>query len=175
MFFMNAAHSLHKARGVSLLCCSQSPYRKHLVPTRLQKHRAANNSGIETSVLATGSPDFATVQHPGHTESTTMEEVQYLFDSAGEWIAFRKGKHLFARMGEWLGWFPWNDEEAVDPSGEYLGTIYLGDRLYRFSNHEYRGYPGRLENPGYPGYPGAPDRAEASAPPAAAYDIEIEV
>ncbi len=104
-----------------------------------------------------------------------MEEVQYLFDSAGEWIAFRKGKHLFARMGEWLGWFPWNDEEAVDPSGEYLGTIYLGDRLYRFSNHEYRGYPGRLENPGYPGYPGAPDRAEASAPPAAAYDIEIEV
>lgn len=75
-------------------------------------------------------------------------EVQHLFSSAGRWVAFRLGKYVFTRSGEWIGSLPWGDEDIVEVHGEYLGTICGGNRLYRFRNHSYRGYPG------YPGYPG---------------------
>ena len=99
-------------------------------------------------------------------------KVQYLFDSKGDWIAFRQGKYLFTPMGTWLGWFPWDDDYAVDVKGDYLGTVYLGRRLYRFKDAEYRGYPGAPDDPGYPGYPGGPDTIERGYPPALAHDIE---
>lgn len=99
-------------------------------------------------------------------------KVQYLFDSEGKWIAFRKGNYLFTPMGTWLGWFPWGDDYAVDPHGDYLGTVYLDERLYHFKDSEYRGYPGMPDAPGYPGYPGGPDPIERGCPPASAYDIE---
>ena len=103
-------------------------------------------------------------------------KVQYLFDSEGEWIAFRKGNFLFTPMGTWLGWFPWGDDYAVDPRGDYLGTIYLGERLYRFADAEYRGYPGGPEDPGYQGYPGGyAGRIEKGYPPASAHDIAREL
>lgn len=99
-------------------------------------------------------------------------KVQYLFDSEGRWIAFRQGKHLFAPMGDWLGWFPWGDDDAVDPGGEYLGTVYLDERLYRFSNHETRVYSGHPDDPGYGGYPGSPGRIESGFLPAFAKDVQ---
>lgn len=102
-------------------------------------------------------------------------DVQYLFDSDGEWVAFRKGNHLFAPMGEWMGWFPWDDEDAVDTDGDYLGTVHLGERLYKFDNYEYRGYPGRPEHPGYPGYPGYPGHVERDFPPMFADDVKLKL
>ena len=41
-------------------------------------------------------------------------DAQYLFDSDGKWIAFRRGDYLFTPRGTWLGWFPWGDDYAVD-------------------------------------------------------------
>ena len=102
-------------------------------------------------------------------------EVQYLFNSKGDWIAFRKGKHLFAPRGDWLGWFPWGDDVAVDTYGEYLGTVYLGKRLYRFDDPKYRGYPGSTPSPGNPGYPGSPGQEDEGWLPAAAEDVRMEV
>ena len=102
-------------------------------------------------------------------------DVQHLFDSDGDWIAFRKGNDLFASMGEWLGWFPWGDDDAVDTDGDYLGTVYLSERLYKFDNHEYRGYPGRPTDPGYPGYPGYPGRLEQGFLPAFANDVKLKL
>lgn len=101
-------------------------------------------------------------------------KVQYLFDSDGRWIAFRKGKHLFDPLGEWIGWFPWGDDDAVDPNGEYLGTVYLEERLYWFSNRQNRSYSGSLHDPGYGGYPGSPGRIENGFPPAFAKDVKRE-
>lgn len=75
--------------------------------------------------------------------------VQYLFNSSGSWIAFRKGRYVFDSTGKWIGWLPWDDAELVDVNGKYLGTIVSGKRFYRFLNRPYRGYPGY---PGYPGY-----------------------
>jgi len=57
----------------------------------------------------------------------------YLFDLAGEPIAFRRSwsdPHVFALDGHWIGWFPWNDNHAISPGGDYLGTV-VDDRLVR--------------------------------------------
>ncbi|WP_158864130.1 hypothetical protein [Leifsonia sp. AG29] len=84
----------------------------------------------------------------------------YLHDSQGVWIAFRtdpQDRYLFNPDGDWIGWFPWNDEDAVTPDGRYLGTI-RGDRIFAERAHPYRGdpgYPGAPAHPGQAPYPGA--------------------
>ena len=77
-----------------------------------------------------------------------MAKFQHLFNSSGEWIAFRIGKYVFDNQGIWIGWTPWDYSEVVDIEGQYLGHIFLGDRFYHKYYTSYRGYPG------YPGYPG---------------------
>ena len=103
-------------------------------------------------------------------------DVQHLFDSQGEWIAFRYGENVFDRTGDWIGWLPWGDGEIVDAHGEYLGTIVDSDgsRLYRFRNRPYRGYPGYKTDPGYPGYPGYPGSASSDYPPSGADDVNLQ-
>ena len=75
-------------------------------------------------------------------------QVQYLFSSAGRWIAFRQDEYVFDADGRWIGWVPWDDGEVVDIEGKYVGTIFPGGRFYRVLYRSPRGYPG------YPGYPG---------------------
>jgi len=74
---------------------------------------------------------------------------QYLFDSRGDWIAFRLGNILFDVDGDVIGWLPWEDGEAVNPNGDYLGTIYPDDRLLLAK-------PTRNTAPAFPGYPVLP-------------------
>lgn len=103
---------------------------------------------------------------------STNTAVQYLYSSAGRWIAFRQGKYVFDTEGTWVGWLPWDDGQVVDIDGHYLGTIYPGDRLYRaltLRNRGYPGYPGYPGRPGYPGYPGFPGRSPL---PPAAVDLQ---
>lgn len=97
--------------------------------------------------------------------------VGYLFDSRGSWIAFRKGKYVYDRDGNWIGWLPWNDDDVADRNGAYLGTIVKKKRLYRLAARPYRGYPGYPGSPGYPGYPGHPGRAGDDLPPLGAEDV----
>lgn len=85
----------------------------------------------------------------------------YLYDFAGAWIAFRTdfdGRYLFDPLGEWLGWFPFsNDESAVTRNGTYLGTVVENRLLWR-TVQPYRtdpGYPGAPAFPGRASYPGA--------------------
>lgn len=45
--------------------------------------------------------------------------TQNFFNTAGQWIAFRRNpndKYLFDKNGKWVGWFPWEDGDAVDTS-----------------------------------------------------------
>ncbi|HZL26351.1 MAG TPA: hypothetical protein VFC39_07465 [Acidobacteriaceae bacterium] len=82
----------------------------------------------------------------------------HFFDSAGNWIAFRKGKFLFSPGGAWLGWLS-SGNEVFDADGLYLGTI-VSDRLFRSQfpsesfNTVHPGYPGRETAADHPGYPG---------------------
>ena len=82
--------------------------------------------------------------------------VNYLFDYSGNWIAFKMGKYLYNKNGDWIGWFPYNEKIAVDTNGEYLGTIYNINRLVFDTHQSHIPYPGYPGNPGYPGYPGSP-------------------
>ncbi|MBR7059056.1 MAG: hypothetical protein IKI22_00435, partial [Neisseriaceae bacterium] len=88
--------------------------------------------------------------------------INYLFDSQGQWVAFRKKKHVFDRYGRWIGWTPWMDNEVVTPEGVYLGTITFGNRLYRLSQRQERDVVGTIDVPEFPGTfpePKSPGRA----------------
>jgi hypothetical protein len=57
----------------------------------------------------------------------------YLFDMDGEAIAFRRtwtDPFVFDLRGHWVGWFPWDNHDAVDRDGHYLGTV-VDDRFVR--------------------------------------------
>ncbi|GAA2912199.1 hypothetical protein JOD62_001954 [Microbacterium keratanolyticum] len=87
--------------------------------------------------------------------------VTFLFDTNGEGVAFRRtpdDRFLWDKDGNWVGWFPWGDADAVDQQGNYLGTV-VGNRLLARENPPYRGYPGYPGYPGYAGYPGYPGYA----------------
>lgn len=84
------------------------------------------------------------------------DDVHYLFNSRGNWIAFRVGKFVYDSGCEWVGWLAWKDADVATVDGEYLGTIIDGNRLVRFRNHPYKGYPGY---PGHAGYSPLPSGA----------------
>lgn len=101
--------------------------------------------------------------------------VQHLFDSSGNFVAFRRtpnDRFLFDSSGNWIGWFPWGDAQAVDKEGNYLGTI-VRNRLLSDQRRPYRGYPGYPGYPGYAGYPGYPGLAGYAAVPAMFSDVEV--
>jgi len=57
----------------------------------------------------------------------------YLFDMEGEAVAFRRtwtDRFVFDLHGNWIGWFPWDNHDAVDREGHYLGTV-VDDRFVR--------------------------------------------
>jgi hypothetical protein len=101
--------------------------------------------------------------------------VQHYFNSAGEWIGFRRtidDRYLFDRHGNWVAWFPWNDNEAVDIEGNYLGTIVDGNRFYQRTKFKLeRPHPGYSVPPGPTGYAGHPGYAAYSAPPLGYTDV----
>jgi hypothetical protein len=74
----------------------------------------------------------------------------YLFDMQGEVIAFRRtwtDPCLFDPHGHWIGWFPWQDNDAVDRHGHYLGTV-VDDRLVRRNDWYQRPCSGAPADPG---------------------------
>ena len=102
--------------------------------------------------------------------------MEYYFDTRGKFIAFRQApaaRFLFDVSGRWIGWFPWNDANAVDKQGRYLGTV-VGNRLVARLNQPYRGYPGYPGHPGYAGYPGHPGYAGYSGYLAGFEDVRAE-
>jgi hypothetical protein len=101
--------------------------------------------------------------------------MEHLFDSAGNFIAFRRGQYVWNARGEWIGWLPWEDGDVVSRSGDYLGTIFPGARLYRRTDWLYRGQPGRPAYPGYPGDPGEPGFAGYAPFPPFTRDVPQEL
>jgi hypothetical protein len=99
-------------------------------------------------------------------------DVQYLFNSSGQWIAFRVGKYVFNTEGEWIGWLPGQDLDVMDINGSYLGSIYPENRFYRKYFQPYKGYPGYPGYPGHPGYPGYPGFKGYSSLPAGTEDLK---
>ena len=103
----------------------------------------------------------------------TARDTHYLFNSEGEWIAFKEGKYVFDTEGEWIGWMGWSDADVADKDGKYLGTITHRNRLYFYTNHPFRGNPGYPGSPGYPGRPGYPGQAGYDSPPSGAQNARF--
>jgi hypothetical protein len=87
--------------------------------------------------------------------------VQYLFNSYGEWIAFRDGDSVYEPSGAFLGFVGEDSETVLDNGGRYFATIY-GDRLYRdllpsTSVPRDFNWPRRHESPDPPPSPGFAD------------------
>ncbi|MBL0300571.1 MAG: hypothetical protein IPQ23_02540 [Cytophagaceae bacterium] len=99
--------------------------------------------------------------------------MKYLFDSNGNWIAFKISNFIFNTNCNNIAWLPWNDDYVVDLSGNYLGHIY-GNRFYKHDSVEYRGFPGYPDYPGYVGHPGFPEYAGYVLPPLGCSDITKE-
>jgi len=104
-----------------------------------------------------------------------MDDVQYLHNSEGEWIAFRKGQHVFNKEGVWCGWLASEREEVMDCHGEYLGTIYQEKRLYQFSDRHDREWAEPPAPPEHPGYVGDPGMLGCEALPPMAKDVWFSV
>jgi hypothetical protein len=97
--------------------------------------------------------------------------VQYLFNSDGEWIAFRHGQGVFDERCNWIGWLPWGNHEVANQEGEYLGTIVDVNRFYYFVDRPRRPNPGYPERPTYPALPDSPGLAARAVLPVGATDV----
>lgn len=56
--------------------------------------------------------------------------VRYLFNTAGEYVAFAKDQHVFAPKGDWIG-FVRSGNLLYNTNGEFLGYILEDDRVAR--------------------------------------------
>lgn len=96
--------------------------------------------------------------------------VKYMYNSTGEWIAFRDGASLYDVHGEFLGYMAENGVDIADIEGRYFASIYYGDRVYRklfapAMDARYPGRPGRRPPPDFPGL------AETAPVPVEAQDV----
>jgi hypothetical protein len=103
--------------------------------------------------------------------------VKYYFSSTGEWIAFRLSeadRYLFDKKGNWIGWFPWSDNDIVRIDSQYLGTVFYGNRIYqRASQDPSKRDPGFVMDPGDAQYVSHPGHAAPYAPPHGYKDVDM--
>lgn len=98
-------------------------------------------------------------------------DLQYLFNSRGEWIAFRQGHDVFDKRCNWVGWLPWGDNSVATNEGDYFGTIVDENRFYYLGHTPHRSHPGHPAYPAYPVFPVHPPAATFGVLPVGARDI----
>ena len=103
-----------------------------------------------------------------------MVPDQYLYNSKGEFIAYRIGGFVYDNNNKWIGWLPWDNFEIVSLMGEYLGTIHK-DRIFIFSRRGFKEHPGYTDFPGHPGYIEDPGYGGSTSIPSFAKDIDINL
>lgn len=134
----------------------------------------ADDEDAPASALLTQTLEFAA----RHLKvGKTPANLIHYFSSSGEWIAYRRSesdRYLFDRKGNWIGWFPWNDNEIVDINGQYLGTVFYKNRIFRkISPARKRREAGFVVHPGPGGYAGYPGFAAHRPPPHGFTDIDL--
>jgi hypothetical protein len=98
-------------------------------------------------------------------------DFQYLFNSTGDWIAFRQRQHVYDGRCNWIGWLPWGNHEVATLEGEYMGTIVDVNRFYYFADRPRRPNPGLPSRPAYPALPDSPGLAASVVLPVGATDV----
>ncbi len=159
--------ALHVFRTLSR---SSEHYREHLnsLVTALDTLHAA-----DLTPEAARDALHAWSEPPAPSEAPTDREIQYLFDSRGDYVAFRLGAMVFDIDANWIGWLPWGDDNVVALEGQYLGSITVDDRFFKFADRQmppYPGFPGYPSQPALPAFP--PPRGYVELP-AAAKDVRL--
>ncbi|MBZ6078409.1 hypothetical protein [Microvirga puerhi] len=143
-------------------------------PRPLQTSRMSEGGTVEPFPIAAEGVKFS----PQLKIGAAPPDVQYYFSSSGDWIAFRryrKDRYLFDQKGNWIGWFPWTDNDAVDLNGQYLGTVVDDNRIYRRTFPEPKSREiGLVAPPGHVGYSGYPGHAAPCLPPFGFTDIDLK-
>lgn len=153
------------------------PIREVVTPARQPSPAAAEADTVAPQAAAPVSePIWFNPAQPMKVGDASAR-VQHYFSSMGEWIAFRRypgDRYLFDHKGNWIGWFPWGDNDIVDLNGQYLGTVMDGNRIYRKMSPD----PGRREagfivHPGRSGYAGYPGYTAHCLPPFGFKDLDM--
>jgi len=100
--------------------------------------------------------------------------MQYLFNSAGQWIAFRENQYVCNTFGKLIGWTAWNDEDVADRDGNYLGTIYPENRLLHNKSQRNHSKPEVSYYPGFALIPDQPKPVKEVVLPNGAEDVNIQ-
>ncbi|WP_133239311.1 hypothetical protein [Microvirga sp. KLBC 81] len=136
---------------------------------------SADGKDAQPEAPAPEGPRVKPARRPKSEEATA--KVKYYFSSSGEWIAFRLSetdRYLFDKKGNWIGWFPWNDNDIVRIDGQYLGTVFYGNRIYRrASSAPSKRDPGFVMDPGDAQYVSHPGHAAPYAPPHGYKDVDM--
>jgi hypothetical protein len=103
--------------------------------------------------------------------------VKHYFSSSGVWIGFRmvdNDRYLFDRKGNWIGYFPWADNEIVSVEGQYLGTVFYENRIYRRkASPSKKRDIGFVMDPGNAPFVSHPGHAAPYAPPHGYKDVDM--
>lgn len=97
-----------------------------------------------------------------------------LYNSKGDFIAFKKENYLYDVDGRWIGFSIQDDNIVYDTKGIYLGTI-VNNRLYKeFSLEKY--FTNQLVKfPGYPKMFSFPKPIEKDKLPDGFGDVKIKI
>lgn len=103
--------------------------------------------------------------------------VKYFFSSTGVWIAFRlseNDRYLYDRKGNWIGYFPGSDNEILSVEGQYLGTVFYENRIYRRTSPPPKKRDiGFVMEPADAPYVSHPGHAAPYAPPHGYKDVDM--
>jgi hypothetical protein len=152
------------------------PYRDGGTRPRMSPS-APSGGGVDADPYAIAAPAVNFKPDRGLKVGDAPAGVKHYFNSSGEWIAFRRSgsdPYLFDRKGNWIGWFPWDNNDIVDLNSQYLGTVVDGDRIYRRTSPQpKKREAGFVVHPGSGGYAGYPGYAAYREPPYGFTDIDL--
>ncbi|WP_243371426.1 hypothetical protein [Microvirga solisilvae] len=150
-----------------------------LNPTRDGAPKPLASIPIGSSSEADSELEVPLVRHakPRQRDGDATPGVKHYFSSSGVWIAFRlldNDRYLFDRKGNWIGYFPWADNEIVSIEGQYLGTVFYENRIYRRSSPPPKKRDiGFVMDPADAPYVSHPGHAAPYAPPHGYKDVDM--
>lgn len=97
-----------------------------------------------------------------------------LFNSKGDYLAFKKGEYVYDVDGRWVGFLISDNDIVYDVDGVYLGTI-INNRLYKDFSLEKAFTNQVMKFPGYPEMFPFPRPIEEDELPTGFGDVNIRI
>ena len=99
----------------------------------------------------------------------------WLYNSSGDAIAYQYESYLYDSDEKLIGWCPDDDGHFYNLSGDYIGSVYAGNRLYHFDDKSGNTCCGSPSAPSYIGYFGYASYESYDSLPSGAEDVPDEL